>query len=288
MSNRSPLHGLAQVLLAALRQARIDLRIQLLSPLAFGWIAIPAVMLGVLYLLRDHDVAGSTINLAQLGITGVLTTNLVMGGIMGVSGQLVTEINDGTLLRAKLIPHAMAAHLVASVLVFTAAAVVPMLIFLAAASLLFDDIAPSSPTAWWNLVWIGLLGMAATLPWGAVFGALLKTPVGLMIGSLFAYGSLAISGIFYPIAALPTWLQHLGQLLPTYWIGLGMRHALLPSQAAELELGQSWHTTTTVAVLLGWVMVGLLLAPPLLRRMARAQTGSMVAAARDRVLARGY
>ena len=39
---------------------------------------------------------------------------------------------------------------------------------------------------------------------------------------------MAISGIFYPITDCPGWLQGIGQLFPMYWLGLGMRAALLP------------------------------------------------------------
>ena len=37
-----------------------------------------------------------------------------------------------------------------------------------------------------------------------------------------------------------------------------------------------------------WAVVGLVLAPIVLRRMARRQTGSAIAAARDKVMSRGY
>ena len=44
-------------------------------------------------------------------------------------------------------------------------------------------------------------------------------------------GLIAISGIFYPITALPGWLQWIAQVFPVYWLGLGMRSALLPDAA---------------------------------------------------------
>ena len=66
-----------------------------------------------------------------------------------------------------------------------------------------------------------------------------------------------------------------------YWIGLGMRSAFLPEAAAAQEIGGSWRTAETVAVLGAWALLGALVTPVLLRRMARRQTGSQVEAARE-------
>jgi ABC-2 type transport system permease protein len=90
-----------------------------------------------------------------------------------------------------------------------------------------------------------------------------------------------ISGIFYPVQQLWWWVEGLAQVFPMYWIALGMRSAFLPDEAAALEVGGSWRTWETLGVLGAWAVVGALLTPVLLRRMARRQTGSQVAAARD-------
>ena len=86
----------------------------------------------------------------------------------------------------------------------------------------------------------------------------------------------------YPVQAMPSWVQAVAQLLPVYWIGLGLRHAMLPPEAVALEIGESWRVLETVAMLGGWAVLGLVVAPIALRRMARRQSGSLVAAARGR------
>ena len=75
--------------------------------------------------------------------------------------------------------------------------------------------------------------------------------------------------------------QVVAQVFPMYWMGLGMRSAFLPEAAAAQEIGGSWRTAETVAVLGTWAVVGALVTPVLLRRMARRQTGSQVQAARE-------
>ncbi|MCA0293017.1 MAG: hypothetical protein LCH82_15565 [Actinobacteria bacterium] len=117
---------------------------------------------------------------------------------------------------------------------------------------------------------------------------LVGRPELMWITAFVVYASMAVSGIFYPITALPDWLAALGKCLPAHWIGLGYRSALLPPEAAALEAGGSWQTGLTALVLTGWALVGLSVAPRALLRLARRQSGSQVAAARDRIMSRGY
>jgi ABC-2 type transport system permease protein len=65
-----------------------------------------------------------------------------------------------------------------------------------------------------------------------------------------------------------------------------MRSALLPDAAAGVEIGGSWRPVETAVVLGAWVVVGLILAPIVLRRMARKESGSRVAERRERALQR--
>jgi ABC-2 type transport system permease protein len=99
-------------------------------------------------------------------------------------------------------------------------------------------------------------------------------------------GLIAISGIFYPIASMPAWLQWIAQVFPIYWLGLGMRSALLPGGAVSVELGESWRHLETIGVLGVWAVLGLVLAPVVLRRMARRESGSGVAERREKALQR--
>ena len=95
---------------------------------------------------------------------------------------------------------------------------------------------------------------------------------------------IAISSIFYPITSMPQWLQWAAQVFPVYWLGLGMRSALLPASAASVEIGDSWRHLETLGVLGAWALLGLPVAPIVLRRMARRESGPAVAARRDKAL----
>jgi ABC-2 type transport system permease protein len=65
-----------------------------------------------------------------------------------------------------------------------------------------------------------------------------------------------------------------------------MRSALLPSGMAVVEIGHSWRQLATFGVLSAWAVFGLLVAPVVLRRMARRESGSSVAARRELAMRR--
>ena len=87
-------------------------------------------------------------------------------------------------------------------------------------------------------------------------------------------GLVAISGIFYPIQQLRGWLQGVAQVFPIYWLGSGMRSALLPDRPRRVEIGGIVAAPRDRRLVLGaWAVVGLVVAPMVLRRMARRRVG---------------
>jgi ABC-2 type transport system permease protein len=53
-----------------------------------------------------------------------------------------------------------------------------------------------------------------------------------------------------------------------------------------VEVGHSWRHLATFGVLSAWAVAGLVLAPVVLRRMARRESGSNVAARREKAMRR--
>jgi ABC-2 type transport system permease protein len=151
-------------------------------------------------------------------------------------------------------------------------------------TLLFNGLAVGSAGTWLTLIPVVLLGLLATLPIGAVLGSLFPSARSAVLLTLAMGGLAAISGIFYPITHLPHGLQWAGQMFPLSWLGLGTRSALLPANLASVEVGHSWRHLATFGVLSAWAVAGLLAAPILLRWVARRESGSSVAARREKVL----
>lgn len=276
------------VLRAALRRARIELRLQIMSPMVLFALLGPAVMLAVLFWLRDSPVMESALSLGQFLVPAYLAFGIISGGVLGVSGEITTERDDGTLLRAKTVPHAMTGHLIAKFFASIVTTLLPMAVIIIGAGFLVDGVTPTTAWGWVRLLLLSTLTIAAMLPLGAVLGSIFKGPMALLFTTMVIYGLCAVSGLFYPVTGLPEWLQWVVQIFPVYWLGLGFRSVILPAEAVALEIGESWRTWETFGVLGVWVVIGLVLAPIALRRMSRRQSGSALASARERVLTRGY
>lgn len=239
------------------------------------------VILLVLWFLRGITFGTSTLSLATLALPGVVGMQVAFTALTGSAFVVAYEREDGTLLRARAVPYGVVGYLTGQVVRIPLWTIITVLLVLLPGLFLFDELGATGADGWLTLVWVLVLGLLATVPLGMALGALVSNPRAVS-GWLFllSAGLIAISGIFYPIRSLPGWLQSIAQVFPFYWLGLGMRSALLPHAASAVELTGTWRHLATAGVLAGWAVVGLALAPWLLRRMARRVSGSAVEAGR--------
>jgi ABC-2 type transport system permease protein len=241
----------------------------------------------VLFFQRNSTVEGTNLSLASVVLPSILGMYLAISGLTGTAGILAVEREDGTLLRAKAIPHGMVGHLVAKLTMLALTTAASLLVVFVAGLLLVPELAGAGLTGWLTMLWVFGLGLLATVPWGAVIGAQVRSPQSASVLTMLPIAALTtISGIFYPIYAMPGWVQGIAQVFPVYWLGLGMRAALLPDSAVTAEIGDSWRHLETAAVLGAWALAGLLLAPAILRRMARRESGSAVEERRQQAIQR--
>jgi ABC-2 type transport system permease protein len=241
--------------------------------------------IAVLFLMRGHHVPGTTFSLGSLTLPSIIGMNIAVGGVSGVATLLVVDREDGTLLRAKATPSGMTAYMIGKI-TLTAATVLSGLAVTMVLGLLAFPGLDVTAAGWLTLVWVAALGLLATIPLGILLGSLIPDPRFVAVIVLPFAGLAAISGIFYPITHLPGWLQAIGQVFPIYWLGLGMRAALLPGYLRSVELDGSWRLGYVLLALCGWAAVGLIAAPPVLRRMAQRESGSKVMARRERAMLR--
>jgi ABC-2 type transport system permease protein len=242
-------------------------------------------VLGYLFIRRNDRVEGTDLLVPAVSLPSILGGLIAFGVVIGPAYMLAMEREDGTLLRHKAIPHGLRAYFTGQLL-FQSLGVLPqLLVILVPSFLLFDDVMARGAAGWLTVAWVLVLGLLATLPIGMVIGALVPNTqkVGTW-GMLPVLVMAGISGIFYPLQQLWGWVQVVAQVFPMYWLGLGMRSAFLPDSAAALEVGGSWRSLETALVLAAWAIVGALVTPIVLRRMARRQSGSQVQAAREAAL----
>jgi ABC-2 type transport system permease protein len=252
-----------------------------------GWLWPSIIALAVLYFLSGRAVPGTDFSVGTYAIPGLLGVNVVFSGMLGLTVALIMDREDGTLLRMKAVPNGMLGYLVGKVASNTGMTVAILFILLVPAAFLFDGLKLGSPSAWLTLAWVLVLGLIATLPIGAVIGSLFNSVQNLGFVAMLIMVLAGISGVFYPITTFPAWLQWIGQAFPIYWLGLGMRSALLPDAMSSAEIGDSWRHLETVGVLGLWAIIGFVIAPVVLRRMARRQSGSGIDARQEKPVQRG-
>jgi len=250
-----------------------------------GQLLWPVVTLAAIFLMQDRRAGGSGLPLGAFVLPSVLGMFVAFGMLLVVQ-YLTTEREDGTLLRARAVPNGIRGYFIGKLVTVSGTILAYLAILLGPGLLIVDGLEVGRVRSWLTLAWVLLLGLVATQSIGAVLGALVSSPRGAGLMSLPVMGLIAISGIFYPITALPDWLQWIAQAFPVYWLGLGMRSALLPDAAVGVEIGGSWRHLETLGVLSAWAVVGLIVAPIVLRRMARRESGSRVAKRREKALQR--
>jgi ABC-2 type transport system permease protein len=270
---------------SGLARGAIELRQTLTNALDLWTYFFPAALLvGTVFFMRNATVPGTDLSLGARTLASTLGMGLAFAGLMTVATMLLTDREDGTLLRAKATPNGMAGYLVGKLVLVGGMSAISLVLQVVPSLFIVDGLHIDA-VGWLTLCWLVPLGFAATIPVGAVFGSMLENPRNIGLLLLPLGGLVAISGIFYP-TNWPGWLDGVAQAFPVYWLGLGMRSVFLPDELAAAELGGSWQHLETFGVLALWAVAGLVLAPIMLRRMARRESGSVVAERRVRAMQR--
>ncbi|MGW7367443.1 ABC transporter permease [Streptomyces sp. NPDC054841] len=258
-----------------LRRGSLELMQLLRTPReVFTQLSTPLMFL-VLGSVMDGDIPGSTVPMAELMVAGGVTTMVVQAGLLTLTQTLAVEREDGTLLRMKTLPGGIPAYLVAKTFVMVVTALGGAALMLLAGVLALGSSLPRDPAHWLTLVSVLALGLVALAPIGAVIGALLpnsREALGMVMIPLFAL--LIFSGIYFPVTVLPEVAQNVVQGFPLKWIAQGVRAALMPDSALAAEQGNSWELSKVYLIVGLWAVMGFLIAPRILHRMTRRESGS--------------
>jgi ABC-2 type transport system permease protein len=270
---------------AGFTRGLIELRQSFTGTALISQLFWPVVTLVAIYFLRDRSVGVGGFPLGAFILPSVLGMFVALGMFLMIQ-YLSADREDGTLLRAKATPYGIRGYLIGKLVTVSGSIMAYVAILLIAGWFIVGGLDIGGAHAWLTLAWVLILGFVATQSIGAILGALISSPRSAGYLSILVLGLIAISGIYYPITALPQWLQWIAQIFPIYWLGLGMRSAFLPAAAIGVEIGASWRPVETAVALGAWAIAGLILAPIVLSRMARGESGSSVAKRREKALQR--
>lgn len=274
----------AHTLRVGLDRGWTELKQSLRSPQDQMFYLVTALgMLAYLFFRRNDEIEGTSLMFPSVAMPSILGGMIAFGVVVGPAYALAMEREDGTLLRAKAVPNGMLGYVTGQIFYQSANLIPSIASILIPGFFLFDNLMHRGLAGWLTMLWVVVLGLVATLPIGIIVGSVVPG-----VQKVGTYGMLpimllaGISGIFTSMDSLWGWLKAVAQIFPMYWLGLGMRSAFLPAEAAALEIGGSWRTAQTVGVLSAWALFGLVVAPIVLRRMAQRQSGSAVEEAKEK------
>ncbi|MFG2531971.1 ABC transporter permease [Streptomyces sp. NPDC048516] len=260
---------------AGLLRGGIELRHLVRNPKEMSGHLINVVVALLLAGYISDQVPGTRVPMAHLTLAGFAAYLLFQIGLVNLPQILVTEREEGALLRLRATPGGIPAYLVAKSLLVVAMAFGTLTVLLGAAAVLVDGPLPHGPGGWLTLLWVSALGLLAVVPLGAAIGAVLPNPrEALALIMLPSMGLLITSGAMFPLTSLPVLVQKIASVFPLKWMAQGLRSALLPDAARAAEPAGSWELPTVALILTAWAVLGFLLAVPLLRRAARRESGS--------------
>ncbi|MEU2791687.1 ABC transporter permease [Streptomyces sp. NPDC007100] len=263
---------------AGTRRGVIELRQLLRSGKEMGGHLVNVLVPIVLAVTVNDAVPGTELPMGHLMIAGFSAYLLFQLGMLNIPQMLVTEREEGALLRLRATPGGIPAYLIAKALLIVGMAVGSLVLLLTAGALLADGPLPAGPAQWLTLVWVAVLGLLAVVPLGAAIGAVLPNPrEALALIMLPSMVLLVISGTMFPSTRMPQIAQQIAALFPLKWMAQGLRSALLPDSALAAEAAGSWELPMVALVLTAWAVLGFLLAVPLLRRTTRRESGSRLA-----------
>lgn len=277
----------ANAVRAGVRRGLIEFGISLRTPSeAFFMVIGVAAVVAVLWFNRGEELAPGVPTVAFI-VPSILTIQLAFVACYGLATVLVTEREDGTLIRARSLPTGLRAYSTALTTKTMAELVATVGVTLVIVAVMLGPVLGLDLADVALVLGMFVLGTIALTTFGMVIGSAFRNPRSVSGWGFLILGALIFAaGLVVPLANLPVWVQLIGQATPLYWIGHGMREAFLPLEMAAIEIGGSWRPGLAFAIVGAWAVAGLVLAPTVLRRVARRETGSLLEARRDAALQR--
>ena len=186
-----------------------------------------------------------------------------------IASEAYVDRIGGALLRVRVLPHGPLTWAIGK----TMSSVTQTLVFQGAILLggaLFVEALPLSTAQVLACLPLMVLSAVATAPLGFLVGAFVRGVYSFMASYLPMFALIGTSGFFMPMDRLPSWLQAVQLMLPTYWSGHLTRWALVGDPS--WEVGQTFFPALAVGVLATWAVLGFAGASFIVRRSFRKET----------------
>ncbi|ACQ81416.1 ABC-2 type transporter [Beutenbergia cavernae DSM 12333] len=224
----------------------------------FGYPLLMLPIFATVFAGQAQGGQGASIPFAQYFLPGMVATGVMLSSFQTLAIGIAAERDDGTLKRLRATPVSAVGYFLGKTGQVLVVGVVQTTLLLILAAVAFDVPLPDSLDRWATFAWVFVLGTATGAVCGVAFSSVPRSgrSASAVVTSVVLVLQF-ISGVFFPFFDLPGWMQAVASVFPLRWIAQGMRAALLPEQAAALEVGGEWQLPVVAAVVLAWGVVGL-------------------------------
>lgn len=222
--------------------------------------AFPVIMLFIFGSAFGSGEIAPGVTFTQYFAAGMIASGVVLSSFQSLAIGIAIERDDGTLKRLRGTPMPAAAYFLGKIGLVLISSVVQTVILLVVGTALFGLDLPDTVDLWTRFAWIFLLGSTAGTVLGIAYSSVPRSArsAGAVVSPVVIVLQF-ISGIFFVLDQLPSWMVNLGSVFPLRWLAQGMRSVFLPAEFEQAEVGGSWMLGQTAAVLAGWSVIGLLL-----------------------------
>ncbi|WP_025618763.1 ABC transporter permease [Salinispora cortesiana] len=191
----------------------------------FFTFAFPLIFLVIFALIfRNQEVADTGRGYVDYIAPGVLSWGLANAALFGVAFTLMQWRNDDLLRIIRLSPTSIWSVIGSRYVVALGIGAAQCVLFVGVAMLPVFGMRPD-PT-WPLAIPIMLLAVTAFLALGLIVGSAANTPEAVAaIANCVVVPMAFLSGSFYPLELMPTWLQEVSRILPMRYVNDGLTYA---------------------------------------------------------------
>jgi ABC-2 type transport system permease protein len=207
----------------------------------FLWTA--ANTLTIVFIGQGVEAVGGEVDINEL--TTILLIGAVIWSYLGIIFELLTETVqwerwEGTIEYTFMAPLSRAVHLIGMGLFAVAYGVVrASIVFVVIAAFFGLDMPDANFVSALVLLavasvsFIGIGMMTAVLP-------LISPEKGVQIGFIAQGLMLVVSGVYYPVSVLPTWMEWISKISPATYALRGIRESILEGSGVAALWGDLW------------------------------------------------
>jgi ABC-2 type transport system permease protein len=170
---------------------------------------------------RPQSVDSSSLTYIDFLLPGIVALSIMISAVIGLATVMVDWRQRGILRRLKLTPIPLGEFFAARITASLVVAVMQVVVLLAFGRVAFGI--HISSTAW-AAIPVALAGCLCFLAMGFAIGSVVSNPeTGDAVSNVITNPMMFLSGVFFPVAAMPAFVQQIARVLPLYYLANGLR-----------------------------------------------------------------